>query len=418
MIQVLQDIRRGKTETLEVPQPLVQAGHLLIANQRSLVLAGTEKMVIELAKKSLLGKARERPDQVRRVVEKIRNEGLLETVRQVREKLDEPMTMGYSSTGVVLACGEGVQEYKPGDRVASNGPHAEVVCVPKHLCARVPENVAADRAAFTVLGAIAMQGVRLSKVTLGEAVLVIGLGLVGQSSVALLKAAGCRVLGIDLNASRCELALKMGAQLARPNLKAGDIEQLNAGLGADAVLVTAATKSNGPIQLASQAVRQKGRIVLVGVADLHSDRRPMYFKEAEFVVSCSYGPGRYDADYEQRGHDYPAAYVRWTEQRNVEAVLDLMAAGSLDVSQLVSHRFAIEQAEEAYQLIETGSEPYMGILLEYGGREEGVEKSQSRRAGSRRRAKCAGRRRRAGSGEWKRKGRRGKQGSSGDRNIE
>jgi len=351
----------------QLPAPLGQPGHLLIANERSLVSAGTEKMVIELAKKSLLGKARERPDQVRRVVEKIRNEGFFDTLRQVREKLDEPMTMGYSSTGVVLACGDGVQAYKPGDRVASNGPHAEVVCVPKHLCARVPDSVASDQAAFTVLGAIAMQGVRLSKATLGETVLVIGLGLVGQLTVALLKAAGCRVVATDLDASRCELAVKMGADISRPNLKASDVGQLTGGLGADAVLITAATKSDGPVQLASEAVRQKGRIVLVGVADLHFDRRPMYFKEAEFVVSCSYGPGRYDADYEERGQDYPAAHVRWTEQRNLQAVLELMAAGRLDVSPLISHRFAIEQAEDAYRLIEEGPEAYMGILLEYPG---------------------------------------------------
>ncbi len=375
MNQVIQDIRVGKTSVMQIPPPMVQPGHLLIANQRSLVSAGTEKMVMDLAKKSLLGKARERPDQVRRVIEKIRNEGFFNTLRQVQAKLDEPMSMGYSSTGVVLACGDGVQEYKPGDLVASNGPHAEVVCVPKHLCARVPDNVTSDQAAFTVLGAIAMQGVRLSKLTIGETVLVIGLGLVGQLTVALLKAAGCRVIGTDLDAARCDLALKMGADVARANLTAHDTTQIFGELGADAILITAATKSDGPIQLASQAVRQKGRIVLVGVADLHFDRRPMFFKEAEFVVSCSYGPGRYDADYEQRGHDYPAAHVRWTEQRNLQAVLDLMAKSGLDVTPLISHRFAIQQAEEAYRLIEDGSEPFMAILLEYPGVTEDADQN-------------------------------------------
>ena len=262
-------------------------------------------MVMDLAKKSLLGKARQRPDHVRRVLEKVRNEGLMTTVRQVREKLDSQMAMGYSSAGVVLACGAGVQEYKPGDRVASNGPHAELVCVPRNLCARAPEGVPFDQAAFAVLGAIAMQGVRLAKAQLGETVFVIGLGLIGQLAVSILNAAGCRVIGTDPDASKCELALTMGAEFARPGLTAQHVTDMTRGLGADAVLITASTQSNGPIEQAAGAVRQKGRVVLVGVVGLELDRRAFYFKEAEFVVSCSYGPGRYDADYEERGHDYP-----------------------------------------------------------------------------------------------------------------
>ena len=345
---------------------MVQPGHLLIANAASVISAGTEKMTMDLARKSLLGKARERPDQVRRVLEKLRNEGFFQTLNQVREKLDEPMTMGYSSAGIVLACGAGVQSFKPGDRVASNGPHAGVVCVAKHLCARVPDNVPFDHAAFAVLGAIAMQGVRLSKVTLGETALVIGLGLIGQITVALLKAAGVRVIGTDLAAHKCELAAeKMGTDIARPALSAGDVLELTRGLGVDAVLITASTKSQGPINLAANAVRQKGRVVLVGVVGLELDRRPFYFKEVEFVVSCSYGPGRYDPSYEDHGHDYPPAYVRWTEQRNIQAVLDLMGSGKLDVAPFISHRFPIEQAEDAYHLIETGKEPYLGVLLTY-----------------------------------------------------
>ena len=337
----------------------------MVANAASVISAGTERMVMDLAKKSLLGKARERPDHVRRVLEKVRQEGLLSTVRQVREKLVSPMAMGYSSAGVVLACGADVADYKPGDRVASNGPHAEIVCVPKNLCARVPDAVPFDRAAFAVLSAIALQGVRLSRANLGESVLVIGLGLIGQITVSLLRAAGCRVIGTDLDPSKCELAVQMGAEIARPNITAAHVEDLTRGLGADSVLITASTKSNGPVELAAAAVRQKGRVVLVGVVGLELDRRPFYFKEAEFVVSCSYGPGRYDIEYEERGRDYPAAYVRWTEQRNIQAALDLMAAGRLDVSPLISHRFAIEQANEAYKLIERGDEPYLGILLEY-----------------------------------------------------
>lgn len=365
MNQVLQHLRTGRLTVASIPEPLAQPGQVLIANVASVISAGTEKMVIELAQKSLLGKARERPDQVRRVLEKIRNEGLFQTVRQVLAKLDEPMAMGYASAGVVLACGAGVQEFKPGDRVASNGPHAGVVSVPKHLCARVPEGVPLEHAAFTVLGSIALQSVRLARVQLGDTALVIGLGLVGQLTVALLRAAGVRVLGTDPDVSKCELALKMGAAVARPDLGAATVAAHTGELLADSVLITASTPSNQPIELAAQAVRQKGRIVLVGVVGLQLDRRPFYFKECEFVVSCSYGPGRYDPEYEERGRDYPAAHVRWTEQRNLQAVLDLMGSGQLDVGPLISHRFPIERATEAYELIEKGSQPYLGIMLEY-----------------------------------------------------
>lgn len=364
MHQVLQNIRSGKLSVAEVPDPIAQPGQVLIANAASVISAGTEKMIMDLAGKSLLGKARERPDHVRRVIEKIRNEGLFNTLRAVREKLDEPMKMGYSSAGVVLACGAGVQEYRPGDRVASNGPHAGIVSVPRNLCARVPENVPFEHAAFAVLGSIALQGVRLSRATLGETVLVIGLGLVGQLTVSLLSAAGCRVIGTDLDPAKCDLAMKMGATLARTNL-GGEIETLTNGLGVDAVLITASTQSNGPIELAAKAVRAKGRIVLVGVVGLELDRRPFYFKECEFVVSCSYGPGRYDPRYEDKGIDYPAAHVRWTEQRNIAAVLDLMGSGKLNVAPLISHRFPIEQAEQAYAMIEAGSEPFLGVVLKY-----------------------------------------------------
>ena len=366
MRQVVQSLKNGKLSLEEVPRPVARPGTVLIANQFSLISAGTEKMAMDLAQKSLLGKARERPDQVRRVLEKIKNEGLLNTVAQVRAKLDDPMTMGYSSAGVVLACGADVQELKPGDRVASNGPHAEVVCVPKHLCAKVPEGLPLDHAAFTVLGAVALQGVRLARLEIGSSALVVGLGLIGQLTVALLKASGVRVIGTDLEERKCALALQMGASVARPGLTPAAMEELTGGLGADAVIITASTSSNGPIELAAGAVRKKGRIVLVGVIGLELDRRPFYFKECEFVVSCSYGPGRYDPLYEERGQDYPPAYVRWTEQRNMQAVLDLMARGALDVSPLLSHRFPIERAEEAYRLIEEGKEPYLGILLEYG----------------------------------------------------
>jgi predicted dehydrogenase/threonine dehydrogenase-like Zn-dependent dehydrogenase len=370
MKRLVHSLKGGEMRLAETPQPVARPGQVLIANSFSLVSAGTEKMTIELAQKSLLGKAKERPDQVRRVLEKLRNEGFWNTFDQVRAKLDEPMSMGYSSAGVVLACGEGVQGIRPGDRVASNGPHAEVVSVPKHLCALVPQGVPMDQAAFTVLGAIALQGVRLSQAALGETVLVIGLGLIGQIAVVLLNASGIRVLGTDPDGSKCELALKMGAVVAMPGLTVQDVEGATKGLGADAVIITASTTSNAPIELASAAVRKRGRIVLVGVVGLELDRRPFYFKECEFVVSSSYGPGRYDPLYEERGQDYPAAYVRWTEQRNMQAVLDLMGRGALDVSPLITHRFSIDKAQDAYALITEAREPYLGILLEYPGASE------------------------------------------------
>lgn len=345
---------------------MVRPGHLLVANKASAISAGTEKITMELSRKSLFGKALERPDQVRRVLEKLRNEGILNTFSQVKEKLDEPMSMGYSSSGVVLACGDRVQGFKPGDRVASNGPHAEVVCVPKHLCALVPEGVSSEHAAFAVLGAIALQGVRLSRSSLGETVLVIGLGLIGQMTVCILKAAGVKVLATDLDADKCQLAAdRMGAIAAYANMTPHDVLDLTRGLGVDAVLITASTRSRSPMDFACQAVRPKGRIVLVGVVGLDLDRRPFYFKEIEFTVSCSYGPGRYDPLYEDRGHDYPQAYVRWTEQRNIQAVLDLMGNGGLDVSPLITHRFPIDKATDAYQLIESEKEPYLGIVLTY-----------------------------------------------------
>ena len=365
MRQVVQDIRGGEIKVRAVPDPIARPGYVLIANARSLISAGTEKAAMELAQKSLLGKARERPDHVRRVLEKMKTEGFFRTLAQVRERLDEPMAMGYSSAGVVLACGEGVLEFKPGDRVASNGPHAGVVSAPRNLCARVPDWVSFDQAAFTVLGAIALQGMRLARLELGATAYVIGLGLVGQLAVALLKAAGCRVLAMDLDERKCELALRMGADEAVPSLTASGVLERTGRLGADAVLIAASARSSGPIEQAVEAVRKKGRVVLVGVVDLNLDRRPWYFKEAEFVVSCSYGPGRYDPAYEDGGRDYPPAYVRWTEQRNMQAVLDLMASGRLDVTPLISHRFPIEQAEEAYAMIDQGAEPYVGILLEY-----------------------------------------------------
>ncbi len=365
MQQVVQNLRTGKLQVGLLPEPVAAPGEVLVANHSSVISAGTEKMAMELARKSLVGKALQRPDQVRRVLEKLRTEGLLSTISQVRSKLDESMSLGYSSSGVVLAVGRSVRGFKPGDRVASNGPHAGVVAVPQHLCAQVPQPVAFEQAAYGVLGAIALNAVRLSKVGLGDTAFVIGLGLVGQIAIALLKANGCRVIGSDPDAWKCELALRMGAEAARPDLGAADVIERTRGIGADAVLIAASTPSDAPVALAAETVRQKGRVVALGAVGLNLPRRPFYFKEAEFVVSCSYGPGRYDPEYEDRGHDYPAGHVRWTEQRNLQAVLDLMASGRLDVSPLSTHRFQIDQAEKAYAMIEGGQERFLGIVLQY-----------------------------------------------------
>ena len=354
MKQAVQNVGSGELSIAEVPAPMVRPGHVLIANAFSLISSGTERTARELATKSLLGKARARPDQVRRVLEKVRTDGLAATRRQVSERLDEPMTLGYSSAGVVLACGDGVETLRPGERVASNGSHSEVVCVPRHLCARIPDAVPTDQAAFTVLGAVAMHAVRLSGLALGETALVVGLGLVGQLTVALAWAAGCRVLGTDPDPDRCRLAVEMGADEARPGLSADEVAVLTGGLGADAVLIAAATSSNQPVELAVAAVRQKGRVVLVGEAGLQLDRRSLFDKEAELVVSRSYGPGRYDPSYEEQGHDYPAAYVRWTEQRNMQAVLELMRSERLDVGPLISHPVPTRRCTEDLRSDRTG----------------------------------------------------------------
>jgi predicted dehydrogenase len=365
MKQVLQQIDSGATVVREIPAPLCGPHEVLIANEASLVSAGTEKMIVELSKKSLLGKARERPDHVRRVLEKLRNEGLRETLSQVRAKLADPMTLGYSSAGVVLEVGSAVRRFRPGDRVASNGAHAEVVAVSQNLAARVPDPVPFEHACYAVVGAIALQGVRLAGVGVGDRVAVIGLGLIGQIAVMLLRAAGCAVFGTDPDEGKRRLAADLGAEVgAREELAAALLERTD-GNGADAVLITASTSSNEPLELAAAIARRKARVVAIGAVGMNVPRREFYPKELELVVSCSYGPGRYDARYEERGEDYPYAYVRWTEQRNIESVLELIADGRLDVARLTTHMFDVGEAERAYALIDAADEPFLGIVLRY-----------------------------------------------------
>ena len=366
MKQILQDLKKGGTHIVEVPAPSVQPGHVLVRSLVSLISAGTERMLVEFGRSNMLDKARQQPDKVRMVLDKVKTDGLMPTVQAVQSKLDQPLPLGYSNVGMVIETGAGITDLSVGDVVLSNGPHAEIVCVPRNLCARVPENVTPDTAAFTVLAAIALQGIRLIKPTLGENVVVTGLGLIGLVAVQLLRANGCNVMGIDTDASRVALAKKLGAVTV--DLSAGEspLERAAAfsnGRGVDAVLLTASTKSDEPVHQAAEMCRQRGRIVLVGVTGLKLSRADFYEKEISFQVSCSYGPGRYDASYEEQGNDYPIGFVRWTEQRNFEAVLGLMAAGSLDVAQLISHRFAVDDAGEAYDLLAEGAP--LGIIIDY-----------------------------------------------------
>jgi predicted dehydrogenase/threonine dehydrogenase-like Zn-dependent dehydrogenase len=371
MKQILQNQRTGELTVAEVPVPVLQRGRVLVRTAASLVSAGTERLALKLAQKSLLGKARERPDLVKQVVQKYKTEGLVSTVNAVRAKLDANKALGYSAAGIVVQVGQGVTGLRAGDRVACAGAdfasHAEMLSVPQNLCVRLPEGVSFETGAFGTLGAIALQGVRLAEPALGEAVVVIGLGLLGQLTVQLLKANGCRVFGIDLDASKVRLALELGADGATVSGPEAQQEVINwtRGRGADAVLITAATPSNEPIELAGEISRPKGRVVAVGLVGLDVPRQTFYERELTLKISMSYGPGRYDPDYEERGHDYPFAYVRWTEQRNIEAFLDLVAQQRINVQPLITHRFPIAEAERAYKLISSSSEPYLGVLLQY-----------------------------------------------------
>lgn len=342
----------------------------MVRTAASLISAGTERMTVESGQKSLIGRAFDQPALVKQVIEKARNEGVLQTIDAVRSKLESFVALGYSAAGTVLEAGAGVTEFRQGDRVACAGvgyaSHAEVLAVPKNLCVRLPTQVDFDAAAFSTLGAIALQGVRLTEPTLGESVVVIGLGLIGQLAVQLLKANGCRVFGIDLDEKKIELARQFGADMGcapGSDTKRGVMEW-SRGRGADAVLITAASSSNQPVELAGEISRPKGRVVVVGAVGLNIPRKPYYDRELTFKISMSYGPGRYDPEYEERGHDYPLGYVRWTEGRNIEAFLDLLAEGRVNVEPLITHRFKLAESERAYELI-TGNESYLGVVLQY-----------------------------------------------------
>lgn len=369
MKQVLQSLKSGKTQVADIPCPSVQRGSVLIRSTCTLISPGTERMLVDFGKASFIGKARQQPDRVKQVLEKMLTDGLKPSLEAVFNKLDQPLPLGYCNVGRVMEAGVGVERLSSGDRVVSNGKHAEVVCVPKNLCAKIPKTVSDEEASFTVLGAIALQGIRLATPALGETFVVMGLGLVGLLTVQLLKANGCRVIGLDFDKNKLELARNYGAETV--DLSAG-IEPIAAAMsfsrdrGVDGVLITAATRSSEPVHQAASMCRKRGRIVLVGVTGLALSRADFYEKELTFQVSCSYGPGRYDPNYEEGGQDYPFGFVRWTEQRNLEAVLDMMASKRLDVGSLVSHRFAIEEAELAYELVcKEDSKSTLGIVLTF-----------------------------------------------------
>ncbi len=367
MKQVLQDLANGQTTVVEAPTPTPGPGQLLLRTTRTLISAGTERMLVDFGRASYLEKARQQPEKVRQVLDKVRTDGLLTTIEAVRSKLGQPIPLGYCHVGVVHALGTNVEGFQVGDRVVSNGAHADMVLVPKNLCARIPDDVDDDAAAFVVLSSIGLQGIRLVQPTLGESVAVIGAGLIGLMTIQLLVAQGCRVLAIDLDESKLALAQRFGAEVCHVGAGQDPVTagmRFSRGRGVDAVLVTASTASSEPMTQAARMSRKRGRIVLVGVTGLELNRADFYDKELTFQVSCSYGPGRYDPVYEQQGQDYPLPFVRWTEQRNFEAVLDLMAAGRLSVAPLISHRFDFEAAPLAYQTL-TGERTTLGIVLDY-----------------------------------------------------
>jgi predicted dehydrogenase/threonine dehydrogenase-like Zn-dependent dehydrogenase len=367
MKQVVQNLRSGVLELLDVPCPRVSAGHLLIQTRATVISAGTERMLVEFGRAGMVAKARQQPEKVRQVFDKIKTDGLLPTLEAVLFKLDEPLPLGYCNAGVVVEVGAGVRRFGIGDRVVSNGPHAEMVHRPENLCAKIPDKVSDDQAPFAVLGAIGLQGIRLLHLELGESVAVFGLGLIGLLAVQMLVNSGHRVLAIDPDARRLELARQFGATVVDLSAAADPVaaaEAFTAGHGIDAVLITASAKDDSIVSQSAQMSRQRGRIVLVGTTDLELNRAEFYEKELTFQVSCSYGPGRYDPAYEQQGIDYPYGFVRWTEQRNIEAVLEMLASGRLNVEPLITRRLPNDQAAQAYELL-VNDRAQLGIVLQY-----------------------------------------------------
>lgn len=366
MKQIIQDLKNGNTILEEVPAPSVKSGHLLIETTRSLVSLGTERMLVDFGKSNLFQKAKQQPEKVKDVINKVKTDGLQPTINAVLNKLGQPLPLGYCNVGRVIAVGKGVEGFSIGDRVASNGPHAEYVSVPKNLVVQIPEGVSDEEASFTVIGAIGLQGIRLANPTLGETVVVVGLGLIGLVTAQLLKTNGCRVIGFDYDNVKVELARKFGIDAVNPGEgidQVGYVQNITGNIGADAVIITASNKSNEIISQSAKMSRKRGRIILVGVIGLDISRADFYEKELTFQVSCSYGPGRYDDQYEQKGQDYPLPFVRWTEKRNFETILNAIASGSIDVKSLITERVALDNYNEIYSDMNNGRS--IASILEY-----------------------------------------------------
>ena len=367
MKQILQDMANGGTTVTEAPVPQCSKGHLLISTTTSLISAGTERMLVGFGKASLIDKARQQPEKVKMVLEKVQTDGLLTTYDAVKSKLAQPLALGYCNVGIVHEVGANVDDFQVGDRVVSNGPHADMVKVPKNLCAKIPDNVSDESASFAVVASIGLQGIRLAQPTLGESFVVTGAGLIGLLTIQMLRANGCRVLAIDFDQSKLDLAKQFGAEICNPGKGEDPVAvglAFSRGAGVDGVIITASTKVSDPVIQAARMSRKRGRIILVGVTGLELNRADFYEKELSFQVSCSYGPGRYDTEYEEKGNDYPVGFVRWTEQRNFVAVLDMMAAGTLNVEPLITQRFEFEDAPKAYDAL-TEDKSGLGLLLKY-----------------------------------------------------
>ncbi|GAA5032568.1 oxidoreductase [Marivirga lumbricoides] len=356
MKQIIQNLKSGETILEEVPMPQVKSGSVLIRSTKSLISAGTEKMLVEFGKANFIDKARQQPDKVKQVLDKMKTDGVMPTVEAVFNKLGQPLPLGYCNVGIVEAVGKGVDDFQVGDRVISNGNHAEFVNIPKNLVAKIPDNVSDQEAAFTVIGAIGLQGIRLCNPTFGETIVVTGLGLIGLITAELLQANGCNVIGLDYDEQKVEIAKSKGINAV--NLSDGTdpvrfVNNATSQIGADGVIITASNKSNDIISQAAQMSRKRGRVILIGVIGLDISRADFYEKELTFQVSCSYGPGRYDEDYEQKGVDYPLPYVRWTEKRNFEAILKALSNKTLDVTPLISEEIALEDVVKIYEKIST-----------------------------------------------------------------
>ena len=358
MQQLIQNLKNGQTILEEVPAPQVKRGAVLIKTRRSLVSLGTERMLVEFGKANLISKARQQPDKVKMVLDKIKSDGLMPTLEAVFSKLEQPLPLGYCNVGEVIGVGEGISDLHIGDRVASNGSHAEVVCVPRNLVTKIPDNISDDEAAFTVIGSIGLQGIRLLNPMLGETVVVVGLGLIGLLTAELLRLNGCRVIGFDIDEKKLALAREKGIEVANPAAGTDPVkfvENITNGVGADGVIITASTKTDEIISQAARMSRKRGKIILVGVVGLNLSRAEFYEKELSFQVSCSYGPGRYDDDYEQKGVDYPLPFVRWTENRNFQTILQLVSSGLLNVKPFITEIVPLAEYEKIYGNMNSGS---------------------------------------------------------------